>query len=188
MSVTGRPLNKGSLAVIEGGSVTMVYDFQFNPTERSNSLAANYNFASPPGSALPIASFKSITGSTFGLTLLLDATENYNSDLQGVRADKAFFEMLVQPAYSDYIDDLGTFTAPPEVRYTMGGESFRILVTRCTFRDVRFNRDGFETRAFIELEFNLYMSDPALLKARLERLNTLRNKVVVRSGWGMDLV
>jgi hypothetical protein len=181
MSVTGRPLERGSLTTIENGVVTMVYGFQFNPTERTVSHAANWNLATPPGSALPVASFQNISGAIFGMTFLLDATENYNSDEQGVRAAKAFFESLVQPAYTQYIDALGTFTSPPEVRYTMGGEQFEVLVTRVEFRDVRFNRSGFETRTYVELEMTLYMKNPALLKARLERLKALRQKVIVRS-------
>lgn len=180
MSVTGRPLVKGSLAIIENGAVTQVYMFQFNPTERNVVHSPNWNFATPPGSALPIASFRNIDGPTFSLTLLLDATENYSSDMQGVRAAKAFFESLAQPTYSQYIEALGTFTSPPEVRYTMGGEQFEVLVTKVSFRDVRFNRDGFETRTYVDLEMSMYMKNPALLKARLERLKFLRNKVVVR--------
>jgi hypothetical protein len=181
MSVTGKPITKGNLAVIENGAVTMVYTFQFNPPERGVAHSANWNFATPPGSALPLATFKNIDGPVFGLTLLVDATENYRSNKQGVRADKAFFESLVQPAYTQFIDNLATYTSPPEVRYTMGGESFPVLITRVTFRDVRFNREAFETRTYIELEMQMYMKDPALLKARIERLNSLRNKVVVRS-------
>jgi hypothetical protein len=176
-----KPLERGSLSVIENGAVTMVYNFQFNPTERSISHNTNWNLISPPGSALPIASFQNIDGPVFSLTVLLDATENYSSDEQGVRAAKAFFESLVQPSYSQYIEALGTFTSPPEVRYTMGGESFEVLVTKVGFRDVRFNRIGFETRTYVDLEMTMYMKNPSLLKARLERLKNLRQKVIVRS-------
>lgn len=180
MTVTGRPVKKGSLAIIENGAVSMVYTFQFNPTERSIGHNVNWNLTTPPGSALPLASFKNIDGPIFGMSILLDATENYSSDAQGVRAAKAFFESLVQPSIANYLVDLATFTSPPEVRYTMGGESFEVLVNRVEFRDVRFNRDGFETRTYVEFEFSMYMKNPAFLKARLSRLNSLRNQTIVR--------
>lgn len=175
--MTTRRIDKGSFTIIEKGAATLVWMFQFNPANRLIGHNVNYNLTTPPGSALPTASFKNIDGPTFSLQFLLDATENYSAAREGVRADKAFLESLVQPSIEEYLRELNQFTAPPEVRYTMGGDSFQVLVTKCGFRDARFNNKGFETRTFVDLELQMYMADPRLLTARLERLKRLYSMV-----------
>ncbi len=172
------PTAKGSLSIIKDGAVSDVFVFQYNPSSRSMSHSVQYNMSSPPGSALPFAFFGSIDGPSFSLSFLLDATANYSASKQGTRAQKAFFESLVQPDIDQFMSDLATFTKPPEVRYSMGGDSFPILVTGSTVRDVRFNNQGFETRTVIDLECQLYFTSPAQLKSRLERLRRLREQVV----------
>ena len=172
--------NKASISIIENGAIAMTYVFQYNPTERAWNHVVNYSMASPPGSALPYAFFSNIDGPIMSLSILLDATVGYRNEREGVRAQKAFFESLVQPDVDQYIDDLGTFTAPPEARFSMGGEDFPVVFTKCNFRDVRFNLETIETRTWVELDMLIHSTDPSWIKTRLEKLKRLRNLVVTR--------
>lgn len=172
-------ISKGSFALINNGAVTDVFNFQYNPTERGVRHTVNYAKTSPPGSALPQASFTSIDGPTWALTLFLDSTNTPREEENGILAQKAFLEMLVQPDINNYLADINSYTPPPEVLYTMGGVSARVLVESVSFRDVRFNRLGVETRAYVEIDFFVPMTEVALLTARLQRLQNLAKTVTI---------
>lgn len=178
-SLTGRPLVKGYFARISNGELVETLNFQFNPSEVNRSRTVDYVFESPPGSALPTALFKSMSGDSFTISLLLDAVETFNSDEEGTSAQKAFFEAFTQPDIDLFSDDLGQFVAPPSARYGMGNESWPILFTSINFRDVRWNRQGIPTRTYVDLQFRGHLTDISVLRARLDSLAALRRMVTV---------
>jgi hypothetical protein len=176
--VTGRPLVKGYLGKISNGEMVDLFGFQYNPTEVTRARTVEYIFTSPPGSPLPFALFKNISGDTFTLQLLLDAVEEYDQDSEGTSAMKAALETYTQPDYDEFSDDLGQFVAPPMAIYSMGEESFEVVVLSVQFRDIRWNRDGISTRTYADLQMRTAFTNIASLRARLDRLNLLRQRTV----------
>ncbi len=184
-AVTGRPLVKGYLGRISNGEMVDLFGFQFNPTEVTRARAVEYVFTSPPGSPLPFALFKGISGDTFTLQLLLDAVEDYDEDSEGTNAMKAALEIYTQPDYDEFSDDLGQFVSPPMARYSMGDESFEVVVLSSQFRDIRWNREGYPTRTFADLQMRTAYTNIASLRARLDRLNVLRQRAVTSLSGGI---
>jgi hypothetical protein len=176
--ITGRPLVKGYLGRISNGEMVDLFGFQFNPTEVTRARAVEYIFTSPPGSPLPFALFKSISGDTFTLQLLLDAVEDYDHENKGTSAMKAALEIYTQPEYNEFSDDLGQFVSPPMARYSMGDESFEVVVNSIQFRDVRWNRDGIPTRTYVDVQMRTAYTNISSLRARLDRLNVLSHRAV----------
>ena len=177
LSVTGRRLSKGWIGRVLDGEMVAVFTFQFNPSEITHDRGVEWVFESPTGSSLPTAIFRAIGGDTFALTLLLDATELNSRNSDGVRAKKAFLESLTQPDISKFNDDLGQFVAPPAVKFGMGGLMFDVVVSRASFRDVRFQTDLVESRTYVDLELRTYFVSVAAIKAHLQRLSSLRSRV-----------
>ena len=179
MTVTGRQVKKGSLYKIQRGSVTSQFTFQFNPTERNMSRTPGYAVKPPPGSFEPYAYFGNIAGTVFSLKLLLDATEGYDAAKQGTRAQKAWLEQFTMPDPEDYLESIGSFVPPPEMLYSMGGRSWRVLMMNLSFRDVRFNTEGFETRTWAELDFQSVFQDLAIQRATLLWIQRMAKMVEV---------
>lgn len=173
--VTGGSPIKGYIALIRDGDIEQVLDFQFNPTEVARVRAVDYDFTVPPGGPIALAAFKGIQGDSFTLSLLFDAVETFDSELQGTTAQKAFLESLTQPDFDDFSDDLGSFTPPPRARYGLGEESWDVVVTNLQFRDVRWNRDMVPTRTWAEIQFRSHFVDVATLRARFDRLQSYRD-------------
>lgn len=178
--VTGRQLSKAWFARLANGEIETVFPFQFNPTAMDRDHDVAFSFISAPGSPLPLANFQAITGDTIAFTMLLDATENYDEDKRGTLAQQAELESYVQPDLARYINELGQFIPPPEVRLGYGSQSWRIVIPKIKFRDVRFNRDGHPTRTFIDIKANTYYTRASEISAYLVKLDALRSRVVVR--------
>jgi len=175
--VTGRPVTKGWLARVSDGEIQAVFTFQFNPSERTRSRDIEYTIVSPVGSTEPTAEFRSVSGTRIVMTLLLDATENYDEDKEGVGAQLAWLESCTEPDIDRFNDDIGQFIAPNELRYGMGKDSWNVVMTRFNPREVRWNKSGFTTRAYVDIELQSTYRDIAAIKARLNRLKLLRSKV-----------
>jgi hypothetical protein len=174
-----RSISKGSLMKIRDGDIVSVFTFQFNPTERAVTRAPMFTVKSPPGSWEPDAFFGYVGGSTFSIKLLLDATSGYSELEQGVRARKAWLEQFTYPDYDKYVDELGGFTSPAYLRYSMGGRSFYVRLINYTARDVMFNSQGIEIRSWIDLDFQTVFKDRANEKSTLAWLNKMAALVEV---------
>lgn len=175
--MTGRPLNKGWFARIEGGEVVSYFVFQLNPTETERERGVIYTFESSPGSALPTAIFQSIQGDKITFELFLDATAPYYDDRKGITAALAELESYTQPKIDQFSADLGQVAAPPTVRYGMNEDYWDVVIPRLRIRTQRWNRDLTPTRARVEIEMQAIFTNISAIQARLDRLKFYREKV-----------
>jgi hypothetical protein len=180
MSVTGRPISKAWFARLKNGEIKTLFPFQFNPSSLDRTRDVGYAFITPPGSILPTAVFLGIAGDTISLNMLLDATSGYSDSKEGVNAQKAELESYTQPDIESYINTLGQFIPPPEVRFGYGADSFKVIITKLKFHDSRFNIDGYPTRTTAEMEMRTYYTSQAEIRQRLARLEALRSQVIIQ--------
>lgn len=177
-NVTGRPIAKAWFARLIDGEIISLFPFQYNPTTINRERNVGFALVSPPGSPLPTANFQSISGDAISFTMLLDATSDYREENEGVGAQKAELESYTQPEIERFINELGQFISPPEVLFGFGADSWRVIIPRMGFRDVRFNGNGFTTRCFVDIRAQTYFSHPSEVQAHLSRVDRLRSFVV----------
>lgn len=151
MSVTGRPLVKGWFGRIRNGEIDGVFDFQYNPTEMTQSVRPQYAMVDPPGSPIPTAVFKSVSNDEIKFRLLIDATDDYSSDERGILAKQSFLESLARPDLSSYLEGVGQFVSPPRVMMGLGPRTWDVIVSDIDFRVIRWNREMIPTRAWANL-------------------------------------
>lgn len=172
MTVTGRKLTKGYLARVKSGSVVAVFPFQFNPTERTRNVGAEWVFEYPIGGSLPIARFAFTKGNQISFELLLDAVEGYDPDKLGVTAQMAELELMVNPDFERITEDIGQFIAPPQLRYGFGSDSWDVVMQELSLREVRWNRDGVCTRAYANIQLQANFIDLASMLDRIYFLSS----------------
>lgn len=175
--VTGRSPQKSWLARVVNGEIGKVFHFQINPTAAPRTRTVNYTFNSPPGSPLPTATFDSISGDTFSITLLLDATWSFDAEKLGTLAQQAELELYTQPDADRYIAGVGQFISPPRLRFGVGDVMTTVVVTSLGFRDVRWNTSMMPTRTFADIQMRAVWTGPAELRNRLARLQQLSSLV-----------
>lgn len=175
MTVSGRkPPSKGNFVRIANGEAVSRFDFQFNPEKVTRGYNADYEFVSSPGSVLPSAQFLKIGDQAVTLQLLFDAVETYRELEEGVSFQLAEIESYAQPDLDRFSADLGSFVAPPEVRYSYGFQSTRVVIPRISVVEERWNRSGVPTRARVDIEMRLTFSSIAAVQAHFDRLASLR--------------
>lgn len=179
MIITGRKAKRAFLAKIEGGEVKSTYEFQFNPTEDEKSREVEWGWASAQGTALPEAIFNRINSEKFTLQLLLDATENYDADKEGVRADIAALEMFTMPDPEAFSSDLGQVAAPPAARFGIGNDVYTVVMETVTTRVVRRNSEMHPTRAYVDISMGTSFTDISQIQGILTRNSELARKAMV---------
>jgi len=177
--VTGSEIAHGYFARISGGRVESFFSFPFNPTEDERIRSVEYAFTSSPGSPQPVATFKHIGGEEMTIELLLDATDPYYEEWEGVTAMLAELESYTQPDISKFTADLGQFIPPPQVRYGMGNEYWDVVIPRISIRTVRRNRRHEPTRAYVTVEMRAIFTDISAISSRLQRLRRFRDMVII---------
>lgn len=172
------PVRKGWISRITNGQVVSLFSFQFNPTTVQRDHTVDYDFVSPPGSPLPVASFRAVQGQTITFQLLLDAAENFSAAKEGITAQLSELESYAQPDIDQFTADLGTFIAPPQLRYGMGKRSWNIVATAVSVKEERWSRTGIPTRARVDLTLRTNFTDVADIRAQLERMGALRRLAI----------
>jgi len=175
--MTGRPLNKGWFARIEGGEVVSYFIFQFNPTETERERNVTYTFESAPGSSAPTAIFQSILGDKITIELFLDATAPYYEEQKGITAALAELESYTQPKIELFSADIGQVPSPPTIRYGMNEDYWDVVVPRIRIRTLRWNRDLNPTRARVEIEMQAVFTDISAIQSRLDKLKQYREMI-----------
>ena len=151
MSVTGRSLLKGWFGRIRDGEIDGIFDFQYNPTTMKHEVSPQYSMVDPPGSPIPTAVFKSVSNDVMKVKLLLDATDKYSSEEQGIWAKQSFLESLARPDLSSYLEGVGQFVSPPQVMMGIGPRTWDVVVTGLRVDTIRWNRDLIPTRAWVTM-------------------------------------
>ena len=175
MSYSDSSVIKGWIGRVRHGAIDGIMDFQFNPTSLDEDLAPQYTMVDPPGSPLPTAVFKSVSNDEISFRLLLDATENYSSDKQGILAQQAFLQSLARPELQSYVESFGQFVSPPDVVLTLGPRSWKSVLTECSFKTVRWNRDLVPTRCWATLTFKTILLELAWIDAEYNDTRDLRS-------------
>lgn len=179
MTVTGRQVQKAYLAKILNGEVQYTYEFQFNPSEDEKAREVEWGWVAAQGTPLPEAVFNRVASEKFTMQLLLDATENYSSLKEGVRADIAALESFTLPDVEIFASDLGQVAAPPQARFGIGNDVYTVIVDSITTRVVRRNTFMYPTRAFVDMSFSSTFVSISQIQATLTRNSELARHAFV---------
>jgi hypothetical protein len=175
MSYSGRPLKKGWIGRIRNGEIDGFYDFQYNPTETTESVNPQYTMIDPPGSPVPTAVFKSISNDEIAFQLLLDATDPYYQEQLGIWAQQSFLESLARPELATYLEGMGQFVAPPRVVLGLGPRIWDCVLTSYSFKTIRWNREMIPTRGFADVAFKTVFVDFDTLSGQYQELFVYRD-------------
>lgn len=177
MSINARP-HRGWIARVKDGYMDDILIFQYNPTDDTTTVTPQYGMIDPPGSPMPSAVFKSMASDTFSLRLLLDATESWEQAQKGILADRAFLESLARPEAQAFVDGLGQFVSPPEIKVGLGDHDvWDGVVTSYSCQVTRRTRALIPVRAFVTLSIKAIYVGADQTQAKYQQLIDDRNRL-----------
>lgn len=182
MGEPGAPFVKGYLARLSNGRIEAFFPFQFNPTELTRGVTASYKFTSTPGSVLPQACFSYCEGGAMSCTLLLDAVENFDPAKGGVMAQEMELESYTTSDVNRFVENPGAFVPPPQCRLGLGQRSWPLLMVAVQFKEVRFSKDGYPTRAYADLTLKPDYRSMGEVMAYFQQIQRMRKRVVQHVG------
>ncbi len=178
-NVTGRPLQKGSLARIKSGQIEAILYFQYNPSTIRRVVAADWELVSAPGTDAPVAVFGHARPQEINLALLLDAREDFDDAKEGIRAQLAFLESMVGPDPTAYIAAPSQFTAPAEYRLTIGQRTWPVICDSVQVEEKMWNRELSPVRAEAQLTLRTVHIDAGSVYTAMQALSSSRARVEV---------
>jgi len=190
--VTGSYPEKAWVTRSNTAGIEAEYQFQFNPTTISRNTTAQYTLVSPPGSTDPTAIFRSISGKTLDISILVDSTTSYFRKAQTVALiesgnpfttvdlDIAFWESLAFPDIGPFLEGGGKWTSPPRILFGYGLKYWHVVVTSVSVTEQMFDQAMRCMRAQIDVSMQSIWTTKEDNIGQAKNFDLLRSAVEIR--------